>query len=48
MVLVHCALKNIPVPDNINMKELVLETLEAAGLSDARAKKMSVDDFLCF
>ena len=42
----HCALKNIPVPDNINMKELVLETLEAAGLSDARAKKMSVDDFL--
>ena len=43
-----CAISNPPVavPDDYDIKALVLGVLEGTGFAEKRARHMSIDDFL--
>lgn len=43
---VHCSLKNIPIPDDFNVKDKVVGLLREAGFEEKRARSMSIDDFI--
>jgi 18S rRNA (adenine1779-N6/adenine1780-N6)-dimethyltransferase len=40
------ALKNEPVPDNFDIKAVVLEVLAQIDMSQKRSAKLAIDDFL--
>nr|ATI09789.1 dimethyladenosine transferase [Aphidius gifuensis] len=42
----HCSLRNIPVPDNFNIKDLVNKILDEADAATKRARTMDMDDFM--
>ena len=41
-----CALKNIVVDPDVDMKAMITEAIEAGGFTGARPAKMDTDDFL--
>ncbi|XP_030852130.1 probable dimethyladenosine transferase [Strongylocentrotus purpuratus] len=43
---VHCSVKNIAIPDNLDMKEKVVSVLEKIEFEGKRARTMDIDDFL--
>ncbi|XP_071485006.1 dimethyladenosine transferase-like [Diadema antillarum] len=43
---IHCSVKNIPIPENLDMKEKVCKILEANQFDGMRARTMDIDDFL--
>ncbi|XP_044012419.1 probable dimethyladenosine transferase [Aphidius gifuensis] len=42
----HCSLRNIQVPDNFDIKELVNKVLDEANAANKRARSMDMDDFI--
>jgi len=43
---IQCSLKNQPVPEELNMKEIVDEILESIKFKEKRARSMDIDDFM--
>uniref|UniRef100_A0A2C9K5J4 rRNA adenine N(6)-methyltransferase n=1 Tax=Biomphalaria glabrata TaxID=6526 RepID=A0A2C9K5J4_BIOGL len=43
---VSCSFKNITVPDDLNVKEIVTDLLQKNGFEEKRARSMSIDDFI--
>jgi 18S rRNA (adenine1779-N6/adenine1780-N6)-dimethyltransferase len=41
----HCSIKNLPVPDEFNVKEQVMACIKKAGLEGERAAKLRLEDF---
>jgi len=41
-----CALNNVMADDSVAFKDQVLAILDATGMSEKRAAKMDIDDFL--
>ncbi|KAK0086265.1 hypothetical protein PV325_003464 [Microctonus aethiopoides] len=42
----HCSLHNKPMPENFDIKELVMQTLDKAEAATKRARTMDMDDFI--
>lgn len=42
---IHCSLQNKTLPENFDMKELVMNVLEEAKAEESRARTMDIDDF---
>uniref|UniRef100_A0A0B7A5N1 rRNA adenine N(6)-methyltransferase n=1 Tax=Arion vulgaris TaxID=1028688 RepID=A0A0B7A5N1_9EUPU len=43
---VSCAIKNIPVPTDFNVKDKVIGLLQEGGFEERRSRSMSIDDFM--
>ncbi|KAK0179128.1 hypothetical protein PV327_007947 [Microctonus hyperodae] len=42
----HCSLHNKPMPENFDIKELIMQTLDKVEAATKRARTMDVDDFI--
>uniref|UniRef100_A0AAG5CT23 rRNA adenine N(6)-methyltransferase n=1 Tax=Anopheles atroparvus TaxID=41427 RepID=A0AAG5CT23_ANOAO len=42
----HCSLKNVDVPDDLNLKEMVERILDKVDAGNKRARTMDIDDFM--
>ncbi|XP_063962465.1 probable dimethyladenosine transferase [Lytechinus pictus] len=43
---IHCSVKNIPIPEDLDMKDKVTSVIEKIGFEGKRARTMDMDDFL--
>ncbi|XP_041475839.1 probable dimethyladenosine transferase [Lytechinus variegatus] len=43
---IHCSVKNIPIPEDLDMKDKVTSVIEKIGFEGKRARTMDIDDFL--
>merc|ERR1712080_771959 len=43
---IQCSLKNQPIPEDLNLKEIVEEILESINFKEKRARSMDIDDFM--
>ncbi|XP_041475419.1 probable dimethyladenosine transferase [Lytechinus variegatus] len=43
---IHCSVKNIPIPEDLDMRDKVTSVIEKIGFEGKRARTMDIDDFL--
>merc|ERR1712168_1155868 len=43
---IQCSLKNQPVPEDLNVKDIVDEILDSINFKEKRARSMDIDDFM--
>merc|ERR1712079_251711 len=43
---IQCSLKNQPIPEDLNLKEIVEEILDSINFKEKRARSMDIDDFM--
>merc|ERR1712025_884898 len=43
---IQCSLKNQPIPEDLNVKDIVEDILESINFKEKRARSMDIDDFM--
>ena len=43
---IQCSLKNQPIPEDLNVKDIVDEILDSINFKEKRARSMDIDDFM--
>merc|ERR1712212_1092395 len=43
---IQCSLKNQPIPEDLNLKDIVEDILESINFKEKRARSMDIDDFM--